>query len=370
MARKVLHVIASLRVGGAQSVLAYLLRQWRDQSHYQFAVAAVLSGGQFMPMIEAMGIPVYELGVSVPYDPRAIGHLRDVLRREQPDIIHCHLFYANLYAALANRGAGRRPLLYTEHSIWNRRRAMAIMRPFDRWLASQFDAVVAVAEIAKQRFVEWTGYPADRAAVIPNGIAVEDYPPVVDIPAQRASWGIPPEEFIFITVGRLAPPKGLPHLLRAARLLADAGRRFRLLIVGDGPLRAELEGLAGALKLTPWVTLLGPRSDAPVLMTASDAFVLASEWEALPMALLEAMACCKPAVVTRVGAVPEVVRHGEEGLLVPPADPTALTQAMMNLMDMTEEERRHMGLTARRRVEEAYHIRHTAARLLALYDQF
>ncbi|MGQ9667116.1 MAG: glycosyltransferase [Anaerolineae bacterium] len=370
MARKVLHVIASLRMGGAQSVLAYLLRQWRGQSRYQFAVAAVLPGGPFMPMVAAMGVPVYELGVSVPYDPRAIGRLRDVLRREQPDIIHCHLFYANLYAALANRGAGRRPLLYTEHSIWNRRRAMAIMRSFDRWLAFQFDAVVAVAEIAKQRFVEWTGYPAGRIVVIPNGIAVENYPPVVDIPAQRAVWGLDAGDFAFITVGRLAPPKGLPHLLRAARLLADAGRRFRLLIVGDGPLRAELQDLAGVLKLTPWVTFLGARSDAPVLVTASDAFVLASEWEALPMALLEAMACCKPAVVTRVGAIPEVVRHGEEGLLVPPADPEALAQAMMGLMDMTEGERRHMGLTARRRVEQSYHIRQTAERLLELYDEF
>lgn len=370
MPRKVLHVIASLRVGGAQSVLAYLLRQWRGQSRYTFAVATVLPGGQYLPMITAMGMPVYELGVSVPYDPRAIWCLRDVLHREQPDIIHCHLFYANLYAALANRMGGRRPLIYTEHSIWNRRRGVALMRPFDRWLARQFDRVVAVAEIAKERFVGWTGYDPGRVTVIPNGIAVEDFPPVVDVPAQRAAWGLSPDDFAFITVGRLAPPKGLPHLLRAARRLADAGRRFRLLIVGDGPLRAELEELAGALELTPWVSFLGARSDAPVLMTASDAFVLASEWEALPMALLEAMACGKPAVVTRVGAIPEVVRHAEEGLLVPPADPNALAHAMALLMDMPADERRRLGLQARRRVEEAYHIRQTAERLLDLYDQF
>ncbi len=370
MTRKVLHVIASLRVGGAQSVLAYLLREWRRQSRYQFAVAAVLPGGQFKPMIESMGVPVYELGVSVPYDLRAIGRLREVLRREQPDILHCHLFYANLYAALANRLDARRPLIYTEHSIWNRRRGMAIMRPFDRWLAGQFDQVAAVAEIAKQRFTEWTGYDPGRVVVIPNGIAVEDFPPVVDVESVRAGWGVSPDEFAWITVGRLAPPKGLPHLLRAARLLADAGRRFRLIIVGDGPLRVPLEELAGSLELSAWVRFLGARSDAPVLVSASDAFVLASEWEALPMALLEAMACGKPAAATCVGAIPEAVRHGEEGLLVPPADPRALAEAMAAIMDMPAEGRHRMGLAARRRVEQAYHIRLTAERLLDLYDQF
>lgn len=368
MSPEVLHVIASLQTGGAQSVLLYLLRAWEAQDRYRFSVATVLPGGQFLPAVRDVGVPVVELGVERPYDPRALRHLRKVIEARRPAIIHCHLFYANLYAALANRGDGHVPLVYTEHSIWNRRRRSSLFRPFDRWLAHQYDQVIAVTDVAAQRFLAWTGYDDRRLAIIPNGIEIGRFPPDVDPQAVRREWGIPDDLFVFLLVGRLVPAKGVEHLLRAARQSAEAGRRCAVLIVGDGPLREELEAQAEEEQLSRTVRFLGEREDAPALMTAADAFILSSVWEALPLAMLEAMACGKPVIATSVGGVPEVVRDGVEGLLVPPGDADSLAEAMTRMMDMPAETLAQMGRRARRRVEEGYNITRSAQAILSIYD--
>lgn len=368
MTHKVLHVIASLGMGGAQSVLLYLLDHLRSQKRYSFAISTVLSGGMFESKMQEIDVPVYPLNAGFRYNLWAAQRLRRVIREVSPDIIHCHLGWANLYSVLANSGAGRRPLLYTEHSIWNRRRASKLFQPYGRLLSKGYDRVVAVSEVGRVRFVEWTGTDLEKTVVIPNGLNVGPFATLAD--EKVASWATSSQrtEFTMICVARLAPPKGLDVLLEAAQILLAGDQRFRLLIVGDGPLRQKLEVQRSELRLDDCVEFLGSRSDVPDLLAGSDLFVLPSLWEALPLALLEAMASGLPAVATAVGAVPEAVRNGQEGYLVPPNEAGALAEALAQVMALSGAERSAMGQRARDRVAKKYSVAATGRQLLDVYD--
>ena len=369
MARKVLQVIASLRTGGAQSLLVYTLEHLRRQSRYEFAVASVLPGGLFVPGLKAIGIPVYSLDVPVPWDIRAIPRLRRLIREVKPDLIHCHLFYADVYTVLANRGPRRVPLVYTQHSEYNARRAIPPFRLWDGAVVRQFERVVAVGEQTRVALIEWTGIDPSRTLVSPNGLNLDNFPAVVDREEVRAALGLRGDEFAVVCVARLADSKGIDRLLDTANALRAEGRRFRVLIVGDGPMRGPLEAYRDRLGLGNVVEFLGTRTDVPALLVASDLFTLSSLWEGLPIALLEAMGSYKPAVATSVGAIAEVIRDGVDGYVVPPDDVPALTAAIGRVMDLTPAERAEMGRQARQRISDEYSIATIGYRLLDLYDE-
>jgi glycosyltransferase involved in cell wall biosynthesis len=369
MAHKVLQVIASLRTGGAQSLLVYTLEQLRMQGRYEFVVATVLPGGLFAPALEAIDVPVYSLDATAPWDVRVIPRLRRVMQRVQPDIVHCHLFWADVYATLANRTGRRTPLVYTEHSVSNSRRSIPVFRLWDRVVMNQFDRIVAVGEEARTSLVQWAGIDPTRTVVIPNGLNPDRFPSTADRDDVRRALGIAGDEFVIICVARLMEAKGLDRLLVAAKTLAGEGQRFRLLIVGDGPLRRDLERDCERLMLRDVVQFLGTRSDVADLLVASDMFVLSSLWEGLPIALLEAMGSRLPVVATCVGAVGQVIREGVDGYVVPPNDAPALATAIAAVMDLTPMERAEMGRRARERVVSEYSLSSLAHRLLDVYDE-
>src|SRR5262249_23040999 len=171
-----------------------------------------------------------------------------------------------------------------------------------------------------------------------------------------------------IHVARLNIIKDQRTLLRAARLTADAVPDFRLDIVGDGEERPGLEALRDELRLTEHVRFLGERADVSQLLGQAGLFVLSSVGEGLSLTLLEAMASGLPVVSTNVGGNPEVVIHGMTGLLVPPASPPALAEAVLKLIRDPEGAQR-MGRAGRRRVEAEFDMRRVAGRYEALYRQ-
>ena len=368
MARKVLQVIASLRTGGAQSLLVYTLEHLRLQNRYEFAVASVLPGGLFAPGLEAIDIPVYSLDVPVPWDIRAIPRMRRLIRDLQPDLIHCHLFYADVYTVLANRGRNRVPMVYTEHAESNARRAIPFFRIWDRAVTRQFERIIAVGEQTRTALIDWAAVDPARTLVVPNGLNLDHFPASVDREQVRQSLGLSPDEFMIICVARLADSKGLDRLLDASRALADRGYRFRVFVVGDGPMEEKLKAMRDELGLTDTVTFTGLRKDVPALLVASDLFTLSSLWEGLPIALLEAMGSGRPAVCTRVGAVEEVIRDGIDGYVIPPDDVPALIDRLAAVMDMSPEDRAEMGRRARERISDKYSIATIAHQLLDVYD--
>ena len=151
------------------------------------------------------------------------------------------------------------------------------------------------------------------------------------------------DQFLWLAAGRLAEPKDYPNLLHAFSALSQRHPDARLMIAGDGPLKGELDSMIRRLGISGRVRLIGLRLDVPNLYAASDALVLSSAWEGMPVVILEAMASSTPVVATSVGAVPEMVSDGVSGLIVPPHDHEALADAMGKMMNLPEKTRQRLG---------------------------
>ena len=166
--------------------------------------------------------------------------------------------------------------------------------------------------------------------------------------------GLAEDQFLWLAVGRLSEAKDYPNLLHAFSALSQCHPDARLMIAGDGPLRSDLDSLIQRLGVDMQVSLLGLRLDMPALYAASDALVLSSAWEGMPVVILEAMASSTPVVATSVGAVPEMVSDGVSGFVVPPKDHQSLANAMEQMMGLPERTRQAFGQAGYIRVKAEF----------------
>jgi glycosyltransferase involved in cell wall biosynthesis len=228
--------------------------------------------------------------------------------------------------------AGVPVILTTEHgmTLWKKRHHLLLER-----LANRFtDKMIAVSEDIRQRRIHDEGAPSGKIITIPNAVDMERFGPMNSRERMRKELGIGTSYPVVGTVARLVTAKRLDYLLEAARTVCEAVPRARFLIIGDGPLREELEGQALNLDLIPEnVRFLGSRQDIPELLSSVDIFVLSSEREGLPVSLLEAMAASRPVVATQVGGIPQVIEDGHNGLLVSAHDPAGLAKAILTLIE-------------------------------------
>ena len=252
---------------------------------------------------------VVALGKKSGVDWRLFWKIARLARTEKVDVIHTHNSAAHLYGAFGGKLAGVK-VLHTEHgkNLGEEARAFRL----NRWAGHFTDLTVAVSEKIGREARDHEGVPADRLAVVANGICVDRF----NSPRQAAGRRIG-------TVGRLVREKNYPLLLRAASAIPNA----ELVFVGDGPLRGELEREAGAQ-----TQFLGQRTDIANLLAGFDVFALSSSREGMSVALLEAMAAACPIVVTAVGGNTELIEHEVTGLVVPPDDAAALRAAIERLL--------------------------------------
>jgi glycosyltransferase involved in cell wall biosynthesis len=207
-----------------------------------------------------------------------------------------------------------------------------------------------------------------KMVLIPNGVREDALRPTAGGRAKRHELGVPSDAPLIGAVSRLAWKKGIRHLIAAMPHILESAPAARLVIAGDGPLRAELEAEATALGVDNRVLFLGSRPDIIELMAAFDVFVLPSVVEGMSNALLEAMAVGRPVVVTDVGGNAEVAVDGETGLVVPPADPHQLAAAIGKLLEAPELAA-EMGEAGRRRVLQHYQIGVMTRRIEELYEE-
>lgn len=276
-------------------------------------------------------------------DPRGWLRFHRWLRRERPDVVHAHLRHAAWLARWSRLAAPVPLVVDTLHSSATGKLGRRIGYRCSRWLP---DHVTAVSEAAAQSH-RAAGMVSDRLSVIANGIDVQQWQPNAAARHQvRQELGIG-NQFLWLAVGRLEPVKNYPELLNAFAHVEPMGQ---LVILGTGPLEAELKQMAFALGLNQRVHFAGFRTDVARWMQEADGMVLASRYEGLPMALLEAGACAVPAVATDVPGTREVIVNGETGWLAPPNHPAALAAAMNRLMRAPANERCEMGQRARQHV--------------------
>lgn len=331
---RVLQLITSLDRGGAENHLLALLTH-ADRQAFELETAVVAGEGELVPAFRQAGIPVHLLSSRGRFDPLALGRLMQLLRDGHFDILHSHLFRADIYAGLAVARLGEhRPLLVSTRHNDDR----FFLNPFvglvHYGVSARQDLIIAISDhIARFTVSRGVRHP-ERVRRVYHGFE----PPVTQALERegqhiRRELGIGPDTFLVGNVGRLALQKGQRHLIAAMPLLLQRVPRARAIIAGGGDLEDYLCGLARELGVAERVQVLGPRKDVPALMHAIDVLVMPSIWEGFGLVLLEAMAAGRPIVASRVATIPEVVADGETGLLVPAGDPLALAEALALLAE-------------------------------------
>jgi glycosyltransferase involved in cell wall biosynthesis len=227
--------------------------------------------------------------------------------------------------------------------------------------------LTTVSESERARYVD-RGFPARRCVTIHNGIALSDPSGPERRRTARAALGLPAKALIVTHVGRLSREKGHLPLLRAVAALPPLAGPVLLLLAGDGPMRTPLELERDRLGLGTRVRFLGQRPDVLTIMHASDLLVLPSLTEAFPMVLLEAMAIGLPVLATRVGGVPELITHGDDGWVVEPGDQQAFQRALLEALS-DEEARAARGRAGRARVAGHFTLERMVRETLAAYTR-
>jgi len=358
----VMQVVHSLVRGGSERVACDLAMRL-DRSRVRSSVCALDVGGPLAAELEAAGIAAHVTGRQPGRDARLIGTLYRLFRREQVDVVQTHHLTQLIYGALGARLAGA-TLVHVEHETFSLRSARARHRL--RALSFFCDRVVAVGEEIRDFLVGEVRIARSRVALIRNGIDLARYRP--GRRDFRRRIGLPVTERWIGQIARLEEEKDQATLLRAFASVRARHADTRLVLVGDGSLRASLEELARSLGVEAAVSFLGARSDVADLLPELDVFVLSSIREGLPLALLEAMACGVPVVATAIGNIPRVVRDGENGDLVPPADERALAAAVGRTLD-SPDRASALGAAARAWVAQEYGLDATVRRYQELYDE-
>jgi len=349
---RVLYLIDSLGGGGAESLVTNLIN-YLIQNEPQIECDVVTLYPE--KYLSEKKFPIHCLALDSKYSLKGIGLVRHMLARSY-DVVHVHLFPANYYAALASPGLSNLAWVYTEHSIWNRRRRFPPLRFVETAIYSRFDRIIAVSSLVATSLIRWLPSIRSRVCVIPNGVPV----PKLDNDHRYMTLS---GYYTILFVGRLEYVKGVDVLLEAFACLPD---NCKLLIAGDGSQRKALETLAGRLQVHDRVEFLGFRTDVQRLMTSVDCVVLPSRWEGLPMVLLEAMAVGAPVVASAVGGIPEIVEHEVTGWLVPPEDPMRLAYALKGVLK-DRAKSHYVGEKARKRIIESYSVETVAKRTISLY---
>jgi glycosyltransferase involved in cell wall biosynthesis len=310
------------------------------------------------------GIAVHHLGRGR-FDPRLATDIAALARRAGARILHVHGYAAADFGRIAARLAGARLVL---HEHFADPRLPGYQALADRALAPLTDAAIAVSGSTREFLVQKRFVPPQRVRLIWNGAPLDEFAPVSREKAAsvRRELGLPEDAVVVGSVGRLNAQKGHAHLLEAAARLRHV-EPLRILIAGDGDLLDALRAQARASGIADRVVFAGHRTDVPDVLGALDVFCLSSLYEGTPLALFEAMAAGKAIVSTAVDGCREVLAHGETALLVPPADPASLADALERVATSAEL-RGALGGRARRESRK-YDVRACVDAMQDLYDE-
>jgi glycosyltransferase involved in cell wall biosynthesis len=360
-------LIASLTWGGAETLLAHLAAG-APAAGLELSVGYLLErdGSPAAAALRARGIEPRLVGVRSLVAPADLRRVRRHVAAAAPDVLHTHLGYADLMGGLAARSL-RLPAVATIHvmerSSGARERAKDELMALARRRCAR--RVICVSECARRWYLA-TGWDApERVVVVPNGVAANAATSAA--PSTRARLGLAPEDLVVAMAAVLREGKGHDVAIAAVRVLRAQFPSVRLLVLGDGPERARIARLAAPL--SDAVVLAGHRDDVPVLLAAADVLVHPTAHDALPSAVLEAMAAGVPVVASAVGGIPEAVIDGETGLLVraPPRidELAAALGRVLGDLDL----RARLGAAARARYETRFTAERWARRLRSVYEE-
>lgn len=354
---RLLYLITRAEAGGAQAHLLQLLR------HFKRKFEVILATGEEGILTTAardLGITVHVVPALVqPLHPlkdmAATRQIYDLLRSLKPDLVHVHSSKAGLLGRIAARVAGI-PSVFTAHGwafaegvSWKR---LLVAIPSELLASGLCNRIITVSDVDHALALRYSVAPPEKLITVHNGM------PDTSLKADPSA-----EDVTICMVARFASPKAHDLLLKA---LATCSLPFRLSLVGDGPLRPDVERLAEDLGIRDRVNFLGNQDDVSTYLAAAQVFVLASRWEGLPISIIEAMRAGLPVVATRVGGIPELVQDGVSGYLVEREDEIGLRDALIRLI-ADSSLRLRMGREARLRYLEYFHVDRMLDRIDAIY---
>ena len=346
----VLYVIWSLGLGGAEQVVISLARGL-DKSRFRPFIACLNDEGRFAEELKKDGIEVFSLNKVKGIDLSVVPKLVKIIRENDINIVHTHLWGANFWGRFA-ANAAKVPVVVTEHNVdvWK--------TPFhfliDRWLFGRTDRFIAVSETVRDFYSRKLSVSKDRMQVVYNGIAVGQ--PI------RIKEG----EKVIAVIGRLVPQKGHAFFFEA---FAKSDLAAKVLIVGDGPLEESLKSQVINLKLEDSVKFLGFRKDVREILGKTDILVLPSSREGLPIVLLEAMAVGAIVLATAVGGTPELVEDGVNGFLVEYGDGEGLKKKLEDIFNADSRSLNEVRLAARRTIEEKFSLEKMVSEHEGIYQK-
>lgn len=369
MAVPVLHVCDKFGVRGSSIHGVSRLFSWwfprYDRTRYSPSLVGLKQPEPATAWLGEQGIPVHHLGRGR-FDPRILGDLIALVRARGARILHVHGYAAADFGRLAARATGTVLVLH-EHFADPRMPGYQALA--DRLLRSHTHGAIAVSGSTRDFLVRQRFVPPERVRLIWNGAPLDEFAPV---PRERAlalrrTLGLPDDAVVFGTIGRLNAQKGHSFLLEAAARVLNGRPNARLLVVGDGDLAEGLRARAETLGISGLTRFAGHRSDVPELLGVLDVFCISSLYEGTPLALFEAMAAGKAIVSTAVDGCREVLREGDTGLLVPPADAAALAGALERVIGDAAL-RLALGTRARE-ASRQYDVRACVESMQAFYDE-
>jgi len=380
---KIVYLITGLDVGGAEMLLWQFLRNL-DKKEFDLVVLSFIPTGNIGSLIEKEGIRVESLGIEKYLNEKNGKNIFSIFLRvlyvffvetprlyffiktEKPDILHSHLFHANLLGRLVGHLAGVPVVVSTIHNVDFGGRLRELALSYTNFLS---DATIAISKNVSNKMIEKKVVPKDNLFVIQNGIDtdlsnIEYHKTRIKI---REELNINNKKKVLISVGRLVKQKGYPILIDALKKLSLERDDFVSIILGGGEDRESLEKMVIEVGLEKKVLFLGNKQNVREYLVASDIFVMPSLFEGLPLSLLEAMSCGLPVVATSVGGVPEVITDSSLGLLVEENNPEDLLGKIKYLLSLPKEDLEEMGIVGRKRIQENFSINHMVSQYLSLY---
>lgn len=362
----ILHIYQNSKIGGVQQQLLSLLKAYsRERFNPIFCCLGPKEEiGKEIEETKIGFIPLNKLRYNR-FSPGIVLELYRLMKKKQIHVVRTHRYRSNLYGRLAAFLAGVPVIIASVHDNYrtDKRPKRRIM---NRILSKITDKIVAVSENVKEDIIRYDSIDPSKIEVIPNGIDVERFNPEKNTADIRKEFSLEEDDIVIGFIGRIVPAKGLEYLLNALPYLKEEFKSIKLLIVGEGSLVEELKERAKKNNIFDNILFIGRRRDIPEILASINIFVMPSIAEGLPNALLEAMAMGKPIVTTEVGGIPEIVKNGFNGLLVPPRDTLSLSKAIKELIS-NDRLAAKLGQAARDLVHDNLSIKAIAQKWQSLY---
>ena len=362
---KVLHLVTSLEVGGAQHGMLLGLPRF-DSDQYEHIVCSIMDRMQMASQFREAGIEVRSLGLSRKTDIGVVLRLRALLKEMRPDVLHTYLLHGNILGRLIGRLVGVPVIIGSERTIGQARKWGRLATRLTNPLT---DAVEVNSEIGGRAIERDLGVPSEKIELVRSGLDLSVFSSANRRDELRSEFGVTADQHLIVYMGRLRTVKGVEFGIRAFATALEQLPNIRMVLAGEGDQRNFLGSLVSELGISEQVEFLGVRNDVPELLGAADSVLMPSLTEGFPRTAIEAMAAGKPVIATNVGGTPEAVIDGETGILVPARDSDALSAAIVRLVGDTDLQAR-LAQAGRKRAEKNYSVDRYVSRLDELYRRF